>query len=182
MNITCDQLKVDDRAIINCIANDKSDAPALGVYVSVPGLIDQYYLQFAETDIPAVGLPLVPVNVSLYEVSAAHYNLYMDSANMIDNASVLSESYYIPGRHFANQDISHNELYFYKILYFTKIIIASFCDLKLFFLSFFLSFLQVTLLVPSLMLLTPQSWKVIVFPSYAVHLQNFKTIQLISLY
>lgn len=102
MNITCDQLKVDDRAIINCIANDKSDAPALGVYVSVPGLIDQYYLQFAETDIPAVGLPLVPVNVSLYEVSAAKYNLYMDSANMIDNASVLSESYYIPGRHFAN--------------------------------------------------------------------------------
>ena len=87
---------MDDRAIINCTANDASDAPALGVYISVPGLVDQYYVQF--TEVPAVGLTLIPVNVSLNEVSAAEYNLYIESVNKISNISVLNEAYYIPGK------------------------------------------------------------------------------------
>lgn len=50
------------------------------------------------TDIPVNGLSFTVLNVSLKEVSAAEYNVYIDSANMIGNSSVFTEPYYIPGQ------------------------------------------------------------------------------------
>lgn len=78
------------------MAIDTSDAPATGAMISIPGLVEKYYMSF--TDIPVNGLSFTVLNVSLKEVSAAEYNVYIDSANMIGNSSVFTEPYYIPGQ------------------------------------------------------------------------------------
>ena len=95
--ITCNPSYDDKEAVIECSATDHSDAPAVGVYVSLTNLVEMY-VPF-ET-IPAVDFPIHVLQAkSLYDIPADNYSLSITGVNLIENITSFSDTYYIPGRY-----------------------------------------------------------------------------------
>ena len=91
--ITCNPSYDDNEAVIECSATDHSDAPAVGVYVSLTNLVEMY-VPF-ET-IPAVDFP-IHILKSLYNIPPGNYSLSITGVNLIENVTSFHEIYYIPG-------------------------------------------------------------------------------------
>ena len=93
--ITCNPSYGDKEAVIECSATDHSDAPAVGVYVSLTNLVEMY---FPFETIPAVDFP-IPVlpDMSLYDIPPGNYSLSITGVNLIENITSFHEIYYIPG-------------------------------------------------------------------------------------
>ena len=91
--ITCNPSYGDIDAVIECLATDHSDAPAVGVYVSLTNLVEMY-VPF-ET-IPAVDFP-IHILKSLHDIPPDNYSLSITGVNLIENVTSFHEIYYIPG-------------------------------------------------------------------------------------
>ena len=94
---SCDNNTVGGTFILDCDFNDNSDAPATGVIVSLPGIIEDKLVSF--DTIPVQHLSYVElVNIDLTYVTAGIYTLTLTAVNMIGNVTVFNSTHYIDGK------------------------------------------------------------------------------------
>ena len=95
-NASCDNTSVGGTFILYCDFNDNSDAPATGVIVSLPGIIQDKLVSF--NTIPVQHKKYTElVNIDLTYVTAGIYTLTLTAVNMIGKIIVFSSTGYIDG-------------------------------------------------------------------------------------
>ena len=93
-NASCDNTSVGGTFILHCDFNDNSDAPATGVIVSLPGIIQDKLVSFDKIPVQHKKYPKL-VNIDLTYVTSGIYTLTLTAVNQIDNIIVFNSTFHI---------------------------------------------------------------------------------------
>ena len=94
---SCDNTTVGGTFILDCDFNDDSDAPAIGVIVSLPGIIEDKLVSFDTIPVRHSTYPEL-VKFNLTYVTAGIYTLTLTVVNQIGNVTLLRSTFNINGK------------------------------------------------------------------------------------
>ena len=94
---SCETTILSSTFFVNCDFNDNSDAPATGVIISLPGIIENKHISFDTIPVQHLTHHEV-VSVDLTYVIPGIYNLILTAINQIGNVHVFNSTFYIDGK------------------------------------------------------------------------------------
>ena len=94
---SCDNTTVDGTFILHCDFNDDSDAPATGVIVSLPGIIQDRNISFDTIPVRNLTYPEL-VKFNLTYVTAGIYTLTLTAVNKIGHVTLFRSTFNIDGK------------------------------------------------------------------------------------
>ena len=94
---SCETTIVPPTFFVNCNFNDDSDAPATGVIISLPGIIEDKLVSFDIIPVQHLTHHEV-VTTDLRYVIPGIYTLIVTAINQINNVTVFKSTFYIDGK------------------------------------------------------------------------------------
>ena len=94
---SCENTILPPTFFVKCNFNDDSDAPATGVIISLPGIIENKLISFETIPVQHLTHHEV-VTTDLRYVTSGIYNLTVTAINQINNVTVFNSTFYIDSK------------------------------------------------------------------------------------
>ena len=94
---SCENTILSSTFFVNCNFNDDSDAPATGVIISLPGIIENKLISFDTIPVQHLTHHEVVTTDLIYVISGI-YTLTVTAINQIGNVHVFKSTFYIDGK------------------------------------------------------------------------------------